>query len=70
MDTKLTIKLNDDVISSAKRYAQHRKTSIYNDLATQTILSCHQNLYSFTWSSSTGQPLLCLLILQGINRVP
>ena len=28
MDTKLTIKLNDDVISRAKRYAKHRKTSL------------------------------------------
>ena len=28
MDTKLTIKLDTDVISRAKRYAQHRKTSL------------------------------------------
>jgi hypothetical protein len=28
MDTKLTIKLDDDVISRAKRYAKHRKTSL------------------------------------------
>jgi macrodomain Ter protein organizer (MatP/YcbG family) len=28
MDTKLTIKLDSDVISRAKRYAQHRKTSL------------------------------------------
>jgi hypothetical protein len=28
MNTKLTIKLNDDVISRAKRYAKHRKTSL------------------------------------------
>jgi len=28
MDTKLTIKLNNDVIARAKRYAQHRKTSL------------------------------------------
>ena len=28
MDTKLTIKLDDDVISRAKRYAHHRKTSL------------------------------------------
>ena len=28
MDTKLTIKLDNDVISRAKRYAQHRKTSL------------------------------------------
>lgn len=28
MDTKLTIKLNSDVISRAKRYAKHRKTSL------------------------------------------
>jgi macrodomain Ter protein organizer (MatP/YcbG family) len=28
MDTKLTIKLDKDVISRAKRYAQHRKTSL------------------------------------------
>jgi macrodomain Ter protein organizer (MatP/YcbG family) len=28
MDTKLTIKLDRDVISRAKRYAQHRKTSL------------------------------------------
>ena len=28
MDTKLTIKLDGDVISRAKRYAKHRKTSL------------------------------------------
>ncbi len=28
MNTKLTIKLDNDVISRAKRYAQHRKTSL------------------------------------------
>lgn len=28
MDTKLTIKLDNDVIYRAKRYAQHRKTSL------------------------------------------
>ena len=28
MDTKLTIKLDNDVISRAKKYAQHRKTSL------------------------------------------
>jgi len=28
MDTKLTIKLDDDVISRAKIYAKHRKTSL------------------------------------------
>lgn len=28
MDTKLTIKLDNDVISRAKRYAQQRKTSL------------------------------------------
>jgi hypothetical protein len=28
MDTKLTIKLNNDVIARAKSYAQHRKTSL------------------------------------------
>jgi hypothetical protein len=28
VDTKLTIKLDDDVISRAKRYAKHRKTSL------------------------------------------
>lgn len=28
MDTKLTIKLDNDVISRAKRYAQKRKTSL------------------------------------------
>jgi len=28
MDTKLTIKLDSDVISRAKRYAQDRKTSL------------------------------------------
>jgi hypothetical protein len=28
MDTKLTIKLDNDVISRAKRYAQHSKTSL------------------------------------------
>jgi len=28
MDTKLTLKLNTDIISRAKRYAQHRKTSL------------------------------------------
>jgi macrodomain Ter protein organizer (MatP/YcbG family) len=28
MDTKLTIKLDSDVISRAKRYAQNRKTSL------------------------------------------
>lgn len=28
MDTKLTIKLDDDVITRAKRYAKHRKTSL------------------------------------------
>ena len=28
MDTELTIKLDSDVISRAKRYAQHRKTSL------------------------------------------
>jgi macrodomain Ter protein organizer (MatP/YcbG family) len=28
MDTKLTIKLDSDVISRAKRYAQQRKTSL------------------------------------------
>jgi len=28
MDTKLTIKLDSDVISRAKRYAQYRKTSL------------------------------------------
>jgi hypothetical protein len=28
MDTKLTIKLDDDVISRAKKYAKHRKTSL------------------------------------------
>ena len=28
MDTKLTIKLDNDVISRAKRYAQNRKTSL------------------------------------------
>jgi hypothetical protein len=28
MNTKLTIKLDDDVISRAKRYAHHRKTSL------------------------------------------
>jgi hypothetical protein len=28
MDTKLTIKLDSDVISRAKKYAQHRKTSL------------------------------------------
>ena len=28
MDTKLTIKLDDDVIFRAKRYAKHRKTSL------------------------------------------
>ena len=28
MDTKLTIKLDNDVISRAKRYAQHRRTSL------------------------------------------
>ena len=28
MNTKLTIKLNEDIISRAKRYAKHRKTSL------------------------------------------
>jgi len=28
MDTKLTIKLDEDVITRAKRYAQHRRTSL------------------------------------------
>jgi hypothetical protein len=28
MDTKLTIKLDDDVITRAKRYAQNRRTSL------------------------------------------
>jgi len=28
MDTKLTIKLNKDVISRAKKYAKHRRTSL------------------------------------------
>jgi hypothetical protein len=28
MDTKLTIKLDNDVISRAKKYAQHRRTSL------------------------------------------
>jgi hypothetical protein len=28
MNTKLTIKLNDDVITRAKTYAKHRKTSL------------------------------------------
>ncbi len=28
MDTKLTIKLDNEVIARAKRYAQHRKTSL------------------------------------------
>ena len=28
MDTKLTIKLDNGVITRAKRYAQHRKTSL------------------------------------------
>jgi len=28
MDTKLTLKLDSDVISRAKRYAQHRRTSL------------------------------------------
>lgn len=28
MDTKLTIKLDDDVITRAKTYAKHRKTSL------------------------------------------
>ena len=28
MDTKLTIKLDNDVITRAKRYAQYRKTSL------------------------------------------
>jgi len=28
MDAKLTIKLNNDVIIRAKRYARHRKTSL------------------------------------------
>ena len=28
MNTKLTIKLDNDVISRAKRYAQHRRTSL------------------------------------------
>ncbi len=28
MDTKLTVKLDNDVITRAKRYAQHRKTSL------------------------------------------
>jgi hypothetical protein len=28
MDTKLTIKLDDDVITRAKRYAKNRKTSL------------------------------------------
>jgi hypothetical protein len=28
MDAKLTIKLNDDVITRAKSYAKHRKTSL------------------------------------------
>ena len=28
MDTKLTIKLDNDVITRAKRYAQHRRTSL------------------------------------------
>jgi macrodomain Ter protein organizer (MatP/YcbG family) len=28
MDTKLTIKLDNDVISRAKRYARHRRTSL------------------------------------------
>ena len=28
MDAKLTIKLDDDVITRAKRYAKNRKTSI------------------------------------------
>ncbi len=28
MDTKLTIKLDNDVISRAKRYAKHRRTSL------------------------------------------
>jgi len=28
MDTKLTIKIDSDVISRAKRYAQHRRTSL------------------------------------------
>lgn len=28
MDTKLTIKLDSDVIARAKRYAHHRKTSL------------------------------------------
>ena len=28
MNTKLTIKLNSDVISRAKKYAKHRKTSL------------------------------------------
>ena len=28
MDTKLTIKLDNDVISRAKKYARHRRTSL------------------------------------------
>lgn len=28
MDTKLTIKIDSDVISRAKKYAQHRRTSL------------------------------------------
>ncbi|MCX6327314.1 MAG: DUF6364 family protein [Bacteroidia bacterium] len=28
MDTKLTIKFDDDVITRAKRYAKHRKKSL------------------------------------------
>ena len=28
MNTKLTIKLDDEVISRAKKYAKHRKTSL------------------------------------------
>jgi len=28
MDAKLTIKLDDDVITRAKKYAKHRKTSL------------------------------------------
>jgi len=28
MDTKLTIKLDNDVITRAKKYAQHRRTSL------------------------------------------
>ena len=63
MDTKLTIKLDDDVIIRAKRYAKHRRTSLSKMIETY--------LDSVTKTDSTGIKITPLVkSLSGVVTLP